>query len=178
MIPRHRNRHTRIHVFLRSDTSEMQALGDGWCRGMMCCFPHPGFRAWFGQGVVGLRDWASTGARAHSWVEFHPKGSQAVSSATKPQCGESRQLGEWFHHHVLALKQSSSAGVLPQQQSPKAYKTSLQKHPVRLSYAKSTTAQRGNSCAVRAKGAGMHSAAMGLQHTHEAAGRACPWLQQ
>lgn len=101
-----------------------------------------------------------------------------MNSATKPWCGESRQLGERFHHHALVLNQSSNVGVLPQQQSPKAYKTSPQKHPVRFSYAKPTTAERGNSCAVCAKGVGMNSAAIGLQHACETAARACPWLQQ
>lgn len=129
-------------------------------------------------GWSGPRDWTSTGARAHSWVKFHPKGSQAMSSATEPQRGESRQLGERFHHHALVLNQSSNAGVLPQQQSLKAYKISLQNPPVRFSYAKSMTAHRGNSCALSAKGAGMNSVATGLQHARQAAGTACPWLQQ
>lgn len=92
-----------------------------------------------------------------------------MSSATEPRCSESRQLGELFHHHALVLNHSSNVGVLPQQQSPKAYKTSLQKHPVRFSYAKSTTVQRGNSCAGCAKGAGMNSAATGLQHAQQRA---------
>lgn len=48
-----------------------------------------------------------------------------MSSATEPRCSESRQLGELFHHHALVLNHSSNVGVLPQQQSPKAYKTSL-----------------------------------------------------
>lgn len=37
------------------------------------------------------KDRASTGARAHSGVEFHPEGRRAVSSATEPRCGESRR---------------------------------------------------------------------------------------
>lgn len=122
-------------------------------------------------GWSGRRDWTSTVARAHSWAEFPPKamscqavvrGEQAAGSAISSPDSCARPDQE-CSRSSRALKHK---GIF------------LQKHPMRLSCAKSNTAQRRNSCAVHAKGEGMNGATMGLEHTHEAAGRACPWLQQ
>lgn len=61
-----------------------------------------------------------------------------MSSATELHCSESKQQGEWAHHLTPVLNQSSEVGALPQQQSPRSYKISLQKLPIRFSNAKCT----------------------------------------
>lgn len=87
-------------------------LPSRWLQGLLC------------QGVV-----RSQGLGIPGWGEFHPEGSQATSSATEPPCGEQRWPGEGCHHCPLVLNQGGKAGALPQQRSPKAYETSLQKPP-------------------------------------------------